>query len=93
MRFDLDHKIIFLIITGLMYNEEYLDNKKLEIINYINEKYNERVPRPLRTLVKRKIKKIETIQLDELPLSLRKCTVEELVIIVQEGMKQGKVKL
>jgi len=69
------------------------DTEFLEIINYINNKYHERVPSPIRAIVKGKIKKIENLQLNELPFSLRRCTVEELVIIVQEGMRRGIVKL
>ena len=64
-----------------------------EIINYINSKYHERVPSPLRALIKGKIKKIETLPPSELPLSLRKCTVEELLLIVQNGIRLGIVKL
>jgi tartrate dehydratase beta subunit/fumarate hydratase class I family protein len=67
-------------------------NEVLEIIDYINSKYHERVPGPIRAIVKGKIKKIENLQLDELPHSLRKCTVEKLILIVQDGMKNGLVK-
>lgn len=64
-----------------------------EIINYINSKYHEKVHSTIRTLIRGKIKKIETLPLNELPLSLRKCTVEELLLIVQEGLRGGIVKL
>lgn len=69
------------------------ENEVIEIINYINSKYHERVPSLIRGLVKGKIKKIENLQMSELPFSLRRCTVEELVQIVQDGLKRGLVKL
>lgn len=64
-----------------------------EIINYINNKYQENVHSVIRTLISGKIKKIENFQTNELPLSLRKCTVEELLLLVQEGLRRGSVRL
>lgn len=64
-----------------------------EIITYINSKYQEKVPSLVRKLIGGKIKKIESFPADELPPSLRKCSVEELLLLVQEGLRQGTIKL
>jgi len=69
------------------------ETEAIEIINYINSKYQEKVPSIVRTLIRGKIKKIENFPASELPLSLRKCTVEELLLLVQEGLRRGIVKL
>jgi len=69
------------------------ESEYMEIINYINSKYHEQVPSPIRVLVKGKLKKIETLPMTELPLSLRKRTVEELLLIIQDGLRKGIVKL
>ena len=68
------------------------ESEELEIINYINSKYQENVPGVVRRLIKGKIKKIEKFSSSELPPSLRNCTVEELLNIVQKGIREGQVK-
>lgn len=71
-----------------------MDEKQAsEILEYINHRYHENVPRAIRALAKGKIKKIQDFQVDDLPENLRKCTVEELLEIVKTGMVQGKLKL
>ena len=68
------------------------ESEKSEIINYMNKKYQENVPSIFRRVIKKRIKKIENFSPDELPSSLRSCTVEELLDIVQEGIKKGEIK-
>ena len=63
-----------------------------EIIDYVNKKYAENVPRPVRFIVRKKAKTIENFRVDEMPDSLRRCTVEEYISIIQDGLKEGKIK-
>ena len=63
-----------------------------EIIDYINKKYNENVPSLAKVVVRKKAKKIETFQIEDLPISLRNCTVEELILIIQGALRQGRLK-
>ena len=63
-----------------------------EIIEYINTKYNENVPSLAKIVIRKKAKKIETINVKDLPTSLRNCTLEELILIVKGALKQGKIK-
>ena len=69
------------------------DEEISEIIDYINSKYKERIPSVARTLIRRKLKKIKNYSVDELPDSLRSCTVEQLLEIVKKGLKKGTLKL
>jgi len=64
-----------------------------EILYYINRKYYEHIPGPVRFFVGRKAQNIVTFQIEELPNSLRKCTVENLISIVQNALRQGILKL
>ena len=71
-----------------------MDEKQAdEILEYISQRYQENVPRAIRALAKGKIKKIQNFKVDDLPENLRKCTVEELLEIVKNGMAQGKLKI
>ena len=63
-----------------------------EIIDYVNKKYAENVPRPVRFIVRKKAKTIEEFNVDEMPESLRKCTIEEYIYVFQEALKQKKIK-
>ena len=64
----------------------------MEIIDYVNRKYSENVPRPLRFVVRKKAKMIEKFNVEEMPEILRNCTVEQYIAIIQDGLKQGTVK-
>ena len=71
-----------------------MDEKEIdEILKYINSKYHERVPSMLRSLVKGKIKKIQDYEPNEMPQALQTCTVEELLEIVQKGIRENKISL
>ena len=69
------------------------DDEVDEILKYIDAKYRERVPGMVRSLVKGKIKKIQDYEPNEMPQALRSCTVEELLQIVQNGIKENKISL
>jgi len=64
-----------------------------EILAHINEKFNDDVPGLVKMIVRKKITKLETFEIDSLPSALRECTVEELFIIVKNGLASGNLKL
>ena len=64
-----------------------------EIINFVNSRYDEGIPGPVKFVVKRKVKKIEKVVISELPESIRKCTVEELLLILKEAYEKKLLKL
>ncbi|MDH3515513.1 MAG: hypothetical protein OEW86_03140 [Nitrosopumilus sp.] len=64
-----------------------------EILNYISEKFSDEVPGLVKMIVRKKITKLETFEIDSLPLSLRKCTVEKLFVIVKNSLVSGNLKL
>jgi hypothetical protein len=64
-----------------------------EILDYVNRKYSENIPRPVRFVVRRKAKMIEKFNVNEMPETLRNCTVEHYIAIIKEGLKQGTFKL
>ncbi|MDH5463906.1 MAG: hypothetical protein OEY17_08080 [Nitrosopumilus sp.] len=64
-----------------------------EILNHINEKFNDDVPGLVKMIVRKKIAKLETFEIDSLPPALRECTVEELFVIVKNGLVSGNLKL
>ena len=84
-------KICLIQIFVLFYlvNQEEIN----QIIAYVNEKYHENVPRPVRFVVRKKAKMIEKFNPSEMPASLRNCTIEEYVEIVKNALKDGSLKL
>ena len=64
-----------------------------EIITYVNQKYNENVPRPVRFVVRKKAKMIENFDSSEMPSSLRNCTIEEYIEIIKNALRDGTLKL
>ncbi|MDX1441987.1 MAG: hypothetical protein R3237_05975 [Nitrosopumilaceae archaeon] len=64
-----------------------------EIIDYVNKKYSENVPRPVRFVVRKKAKMMEKFDSAEMPESLRKCTVEQYIEVVKKALKDGSLKL
>lgn len=69
------------------------DSQIKEVIEYVNKKYAENVPRPVRFLVRKKAKMIEKFDPSEMPESLRACTVEEYIDIVKKALHDGSLKL
>ncbi|MCV0430658.1 hypothetical protein [Nitrosopumilus sp.] len=64
-----------------------------EILNHISQKFNDDLPGIVKMLVRKKIGKFQSFQAESLPDSLRTCSVEELINIVQEALESGKLKL
>ncbi|QLH02451.1 hypothetical protein C5F47_02170 [Nitrosopumilus cobalaminigenes] len=64
-----------------------------EIIQHINSKYDENVPRLVKMLVRKKIGSLQSFDVESVPESLRNCTVEELIGIVKDGLDSGKLEL
>ncbi|NIM25259.1 MAG: hypothetical protein GTN35_01990 [Nitrososphaeria archaeon] len=69
------------------------DSEIKEIIEYVNKKYSENVPRPVRFVVRKKAKMMEKFDPSEMPASLRKCTIEDYVEIVKNALHDGSLKL
>lgn len=67
-------------------------NQENEIIDFINTKYKEEIPRFVKPVVKRKSKKIESLKLEDFPESFRKCTMEQFILILKDSYKKGKLK-
>ena len=64
-----------------------------EVIAYVNQKYHENVPSPVRFVVRKKAKMIENFDYSEMPTSLRNCTVEQYIEIVKNALRDGSLKL
>jgi hypothetical protein len=64
-----------------------------EVIEYVNQKYAENVPRPVRFIVKKKAKMIQKFDINEMPSSLRNCTIEQYIEIIKNAIQQGTLKL
>ena len=69
------------------------DSEIKEIIDYVNKKYSENVPRPVRFVVRKKAKMMEKFDPAEMPESLRRCTIEDYVEIVKKALHEGSLKL
>ena len=68
------------------------DDKTQEIIDFINMKYDKEVPGPVKFVVKRKAKKIKTLDPNDFPESFRKCTLEELILILKEAHEKNMLR-
>ena len=64
-----------------------------QIIDHINQKFQDDVPGIVKMLVRKKIGKFQSFDAESLPESLRTCTVEELIDIVKKGFESGKLKI
>jgi hypothetical protein len=64
-----------------------------EILDYVSKKYSENIPRPVRFVVRKKVKMIEKFNVEEMPETLRNCTVEQYITIIKEGLRKGTFKL
>jgi hypothetical protein len=63
-----------------------------EILEYVSQKYDENVPRAVRFVVRKKVKMIEKFEVEEMPSSLRNCTVEQYITIIKDALRQGTLK-
>jgi len=77
----------------MIYRKNVKQKEIEEILNHINQKFDEDVPGIVKMLVRRKIKKFQSFQVESLPDSLRTCTVENLINITKQGLESGKLKL
>lgn len=67
-------------------------NEIQEIIDFINAKYDQEVPGPVKFVVKRKAKKIENLDPGDFPEAFRKCTVDELILILKDAYEKKLLK-
>ncbi len=73
-----------------MKNNNTIDQSDIEeIIDYVNKKYAENVPRPIRFVVRKKSKMITKFDVSEMPLSLRNCTIEQYIEIIKDALTKG----
>ena len=71
-----------------------MEQKKVdEVLDHINTKFDENVPRLVKMMVRKKMNVLQSFEADSLPNSLRTCTVEELIFIVKHGLDTGKLKI
>ena len=63
-----------------------------EIVQYVNKKYTDNVPRAVRFVVRKKTKMIEQFNIEEMPLALRNCTVENYITIIKDALRSGNLK-
>ncbi|ABX12274.1 hypothetical protein [Nitrosopumilus maritimus] len=64
-----------------------------EILEHISQKFEDDVPGIVKMLVRKKIGKFQSFDVESLPESLRTCTVEELIDIVKKGLESGKLNI
>ena len=64
-----------------------------EILGYINEKFDANIPSFVKILISKKIHKLQSFDPDSLPDSLKHCTVEDLIIILQQELESKRLKL
>ena len=71
-----------------------MDQKEAdEILNHIKQKFDEDVPGIVKMVVRKKIGKFQSFDAKSLPETLRNCTVEDLIDIVQKGLESGNFNL
>jgi len=71
-----------------------VEQKKVdEVLDHINTKFDENVPRLVKMIVRKKMSVLQSFEADSIPNSLRTCTVEELIFIVKHGLDTGKLKI
>jgi hypothetical protein len=64
-----------------------------EILSYLNEKFDANIPSFVKILISKKIHKLQSFDPDSLPDSLKHCTVEDLIIILQQELESKRLKL
>ena len=74
--------------------ERKLDEQKIkEIIDFFNYIYNKEVPRPIKFVIRKKIKKMVKSELEWIPESIKNSTIEELIFILKDSYEKKKLKL
>ena len=64
-----------------------------EILEHINTRIAEDVPSLVKMLVRKKIASFQSFEAESLHDSLRNCSVEEIISIVNHGLDTGKLKI
>jgi len=62
----------------------------LIFFNYI---YNKEVSRPIKFVIRKKIKKMVKSELEWIPESIKNSTIEELIFILKDSYEKKKLKL
>ncbi|MBC8515808.1 MAG: hypothetical protein ISR81_05255 [Nitrosopumilus sp.] len=72
-----------------------MDQKETdEILNYIKQKFDDEVPGIVKMVIRKKmISRFREYDAHTLPESMRNCSVENLIDIIQQGIESGKLKL
>jgi len=72
-----------------------MDQKEIEeILNHIKQKFDDEVPGIVKIMVRKKmISRFREYDAHTMPESMRNCSVENLIDIIQEGIESGKLKL
>lgn len=72
-----------------------MDQKEIdEILNYIKQKFDDEVPGIVKMVIRKKmISRFREYDAHTLPESMRNCSVENLIDIIQQGIESGKLKL
>lgn len=63
-----------------------------EIIDFVNFRYADDVPGPVKFVVKRNAKKIEKLDPNDFPESFRKCTIEEFIMILKDAYSKKQLQ-
>ena len=74
---------------GIVMQQKEID----EILSYLNEKFDENIPSFVKILISKKIHKLQSFNPDSLPDSLKHCTVEELIVLLQQELESKRLKL
>jgi hypothetical protein len=64
-----------------------------EILSYLNEKFDANIPSFVKILISKKIHKLQSFDPISLPDFLKHCTVEDLIIILQQEIESKRLKL
>jgi hypothetical protein len=68
------------------------ENDVQEIIDFVNLRYDDEVPGPVKFVIKRKAKKIEKLDPNDFPEPLRKCTIEEFILILKDAYSKKQLQ-
>lgn len=68
------------------------DDEVKKIVDFINSKYDEEIPGPVKFVIRRKTKKIERLDPLDFPEYVRKCTVEDLILIIKDAHEKRLLK-
>ena len=68
-------------------------NEIEEILDHINKKYDENIPRVVKMVIRRKIDKLESFNVETMPSSLKKCSFEDLIEIIKQGLETAQIMI